>query len=1041
MGNCENGDAMANISKNVIKLATELVKYRAEKMLGKDALSVIVNGATDLVGESATEKIASFFGQGEQARKLLDAFRTADICFADSIDDYELEQAINSKPLAGLPKLETFTLLLPNTLDDNGLLRMLQKQFETDWQGRISNRKLEKAAREYRRCLDRSLAANLDQMLSSLYRIAERIDRTSNKIKSDTQKLLEGQKNIQSQLETSIGRKYISPEEKDLSNKAYLVHVISELEEWETRYAKMFAQFEKLTLFAQVKSTAHQPEPLLNLIEKSQKLVILGPAGSGKTTTTQKVTLENAQKIFRGEEDAKIPILVPLRDYGSQNIENLIDSVIKFSGLKFSVIEEDLEAGKYLLLFDGLNEIPSDRKESCFSELRKFLRKFPSNQYIFTSRTLDYQDNWLSSESRDFPICEIQSLKREQIESYIFRYFKDQKSKATCLVEELELHSDEVWETRKSLARLAGVPLLLQMLILTFEEEERIPRNEGELILRFVDEILIKREPGKTAGKFSPQIKKQLLANIARRMFEEGNKNVVAKRFAYSGFLECLGKLKESGEASQACGGAEIWQEIQNNHLLIEKDDEVYWPHPLYQELFVGLSFRDSSFDELWNPRYVEIETRFYLLEANWYGNPRFDLGITMLEVVPNKFRIQALVSVACINPILAKEAYLRLEPEYNSGLQEEFFEKLLELVVQKERPGRYYRNLVRALGYLRNQYICSPLLEVSRNCPNWEGRDQAVVELWMKCHHDYSYPGIINHLEAIACEDDSQNVRKTAISKLITNAENTKSDDDILLLVDRVMSEAPGFVNDTRILFSKVLNTPVALDKLRLIALNTDEKVENRCRAIWAIGKSGTKKDEMQQVMIRLAKTDTQIAVRKTAVDGLRLFSSPKTVRALHYILQNEQEAKIREKAVFSLDACKDNYVGKVWLSAIFDPDDEVGEAAIEVLFHIHDKRYALAHLIDLLKSSDTLEIERIRVLDLLSRIASDGVERRAKEAAKELSYHANEKDKRTRLKIARGLREYDVNLSSKILKDLCADECPEIRELAREMCNELGI
>ena len=577
------------------------------------------------------------------------------------------------------------------------------------------------------------------------------------------------------------------------------------------------------------------------------------------------------------------------------------------------------------------------------------------------------------------------------------------------------------------------------MLILTFEERERIPRNEGELILNFIDEILVKREPGKTAGKFDPEIKKQLLANIAWRMFEQGNKNVVSKRFAFSGFLQRLEELKESGEAPQSYAGLEIWQEIQNNHLLIERDGAVYWPHPLYQELFVGISLRDSSFDEHWNPRFGEIAIRFAPLEVKWYGNPRFESGITMLEVVPAKFRLQALVFVACINPILSKEAYFKLEPEYNPGLQEEFISLLKKHILSEEHQGDYHRNLVLALGYLRNSGICPLLMVASVGCPNWEGREQAVTEIWMKCHNDYSYPGVVKHLKTIACEDNNRRVRKAAISKLIGFAEKTNSDDIVLYLVDRVMHEPQGFVSDPQILLPKILITSISLKKLKSIALDTEESVENRRRAVWAIGYSGTKNEELRNVLIHLAKNDTQIKVRKTAVDELRHFSSNKTVSALHFVLQNEQEASIRERAVFSLDACKDNYSGKIWLTAISDPDDSVGTAVIEILFNIHNKRYALDHFFRLSRSSNTLE--RTRALSLLSRIATDGVDRKAKEAARELSFHTSESDKPTRLKIAFGLREYDINLSNRIIKELLADEDQKVIDSAQQMCKELGI
>ena len=97
----------------------------------------------------------------------------------------------------------------------------------------------------------------------------------------------------------------------------YLKVLINDLSEWQKRYAPMFAKFKSLTLFARVKQKKNTlaPRELIEIIQKNKRLVIIGPAGSGKTTTLKKVALENARKYIKNKPRSFIPILIPLRDY------------------------------------------------------------------------------------------------------------------------------------------------------------------------------------------------------------------------------------------------------------------------------------------------------------------------------------------------------------------------------------------------------------------------------------------------------------------------------------------------------------------------------------------------------------------------------------------------------------------------------------------------------------------------------------------------------------------------------------------------------
>jgi hypothetical protein len=184
---------MAELSKKLVKLATELIKYYASKALGEGALDILAGSLADFFGESITEKISAFLDQGEKADQLLSAFKEADECFTKRIEDQILREAIISAPFAGLNKFEVLAENLPVTLDDQILVRAIKNQLALEWPGKFTDSQLDYAAKTYLDCLDHSLASKCDQLLPTIFRKIERIE-------DNTRKILNYQQGITTQI-------------------------------------------------------------------------------------------------------------------------------------------------------------------------------------------------------------------------------------------------------------------------------------------------------------------------------------------------------------------------------------------------------------------------------------------------------------------------------------------------------------------------------------------------------------------------------------------------------------------------------------------------------------------------------------------------------------------------------------------------------------------------------------------------------------------------------------------------------------------------
>jgi HEAT repeat protein len=329
-------------------------------------------------------------------------------------------------------------------------------------------------------------------------------------------------------------------------------------------------------------------EVLAGLWEHAADHVLLvGKPGSGKSTALRRLLWEEAQTaleaVERGHADFTIPVLIELRDRREGSVLNWIQKALRRIRISEEAVEDLLLDGRFLLLFDGLNEIPSSDMWSTLDEFQRD-RDFQTNPRVFTTRELGGgADLGIEKKLEMLPLTEPQM--REFIEL------------------RLPGHSDRLLHQLKDrLRELAETPLILQMLCDVVREspDGQLPQNRGEL---FRLEFARRYETFKPLrGRVSDRLRlltPKLLQHLAFIMTQgEPHTDPCKPTLSWlsipkSTATSILATYLANGEAPNVETEVEMmsWLEAMISHHLLQlatNPDEIEFRHQLFQEYYAA---------------------------------------------------------------------------------------------------------------------------------------------------------------------------------------------------------------------------------------------------------------------------------------------------------------------------------------------------------------------------------------------------------------------------------------------------------------------
>jgi predicted NACHT family NTPase len=323
----------------------------------------------------------------------------------------------------------------------------------------------------------------------------------------------------------------------------------------------------------------------IKALEEYRLLILSGKPGAGKTTFLQHL----ATKCDQGEIAAdRVPILLSLKDWAQDDSErSLLEYIEHIYGTSpnIAVWQKIFQAGKGLILLDGLDEIPKAQEEKILEKMREFVGDFSDNYIVISCRIAAWEGVYGFER---FTEVELADFDDEQIAKFIHKWFKE-KPHGT----ELALTFLSELARNPELKDLVVTPILLPLVCLAFEDQGTCPHTRTRLYQVGIEILLTKWDDRRGIDRYPvykwllPELKIKLLAKIASQTLQE------RQYFFTSAVVEeyILEFLKQHTKIEpQEINARSILKAIVAQHgLLVERAMDIYsFSHLTFHEYFAA---------------------------------------------------------------------------------------------------------------------------------------------------------------------------------------------------------------------------------------------------------------------------------------------------------------------------------------------------------------------------------------------------------------------------------------------------------------------
>lgn len=382
----------------------------------------------------------------------------------------------------------------------------------------------------------------------------------------------------------------------------YLKSVQSEFDEGQSHFIHIKGKFEDIIHAKTIKDieviSLELDEDTVENLRKEvkgkgiRKMVVVGNAGMGKTTTTQYLASRDAEILLNGYDNLSmgnpLPIYIALKNFKDEERQKTIVSIHDLilekvnKSLKIPVeetqkinqlqlyLEKLLREGKITLFLDGINEIPKDFKESKINAIDKFMEDYKKVFYLLTSRKEDYSSGFFSQ----IPTFELQKMNLKQIKLFLDKNAND---------ETVRHHIFKAVQKSATLEQIVAVPFILSVLIEVVAKNGEIPDSYSKIIGAFINHLYHwQQRQDKAFDNTTRENTHRLLCHLATQIKQTYDAN------SDISFKQVLDIFKERKKDYELTIDLHYVLKIAVDlNILVKKDRKYTFVHQLFAEYYV----------------------------------------------------------------------------------------------------------------------------------------------------------------------------------------------------------------------------------------------------------------------------------------------------------------------------------------------------------------------------------------------------------------------------------------------------------------------
>ncbi|MFF3290663.1 NACHT domain-containing protein [Streptomyces sp. NPDC003023] len=274
------------------------------------------------------------------------------------------------------------------------------------------------------------------------------------------------------------------------------------------------------------------PVPVDHALAGRPQVLVRGTAGSGKTTLMQWLAVSTAGDRLPDELAALrglVPFVLPVRRFSDQDVpapaEFLSAAHHPMAGSEPSGwAVRVLASGRALMLIDGIDEAPAERRELVRGQIDALQRTFPGNRWVVTSRPTAVRERWLAAQG--FTELTLTPMTRDQVSRFIRSWHAAAASDPGTDHSRLPRYEQRLLHSVRLIRELRGLatnPLMCSLICaLNRDRSGILPRGRKALYKAALAMLLERRDPEREVDAdgivIDREAKERLLQKLAHWM-------------------------------------------------------------------------------------------------------------------------------------------------------------------------------------------------------------------------------------------------------------------------------------------------------------------------------------------------------------------------------------------------------------------------------------------------------------------------------------------------------------------------------------------